>query len=156
MLEKKATLFCYELLDDETTDIFTPHVCGNKYEDGKPLTICWRYVADRDKWLQSGKLSEGRQVAAAASHPTTGIYFAGDWNDYELSSVEYTKDGNGFSSIPPMPEPRKNHCLAIVGKDLFVAGGFGRRSTLYEKAKNECPGPLMRTSRRGGGTPAAK
>jgi hypothetical protein len=60
------------------------------------------------------------------------------------SSVEYTEDGTTFNSLPPMPEAKSKHSMAVLENgNIFVAGGCASKSCfLYEserRAWTKCP-----------------
>jgi hypothetical protein len=83
------------------------------------------------------------------------LYVSGRNIPYEnqSSSVEYTEDGTTFNSLPPMPEAKYAHSMAVLENgNLFVCGGMGRKSSfLYEskrRAWTKCP--FMRKENLGG------
>jgi hypothetical protein len=72
------------------------------------------------------------------------LYVSGGQIDgYISSSVEYTEDGTTFNSLPPMPEAKSRHSMAVFGNgNIFVCSGSSKSCYLYEserRAWEKCP-----------------
>jgi hypothetical protein len=100
--------------------------------------LCWTYFK---MFLCCRLFVSGGIITSSGSYKTKG---------QESSSVEYSEDGITFKSLPPMPEAKSGHCMAVLDDgNLFVAGD-GKSCFLYQserKAWMKCPDM---TTERGG------
>merc|ERR1712117_750216 len=101
---------------------------------------CHRYNPDQDTWTVSGDmLLPTWENTACAVSSVPEIIMNGDPNSFqqEGTTTLYTKDGETFGSLPPMPGggyPSERHCaVSLDGDDLFVAGGSNPLTYIYFK-----------------------
>ena len=96
---------------------------------------CYTYDFATDSWSLAGKMPTGPAIligSAYSYHPAWGLVMAGGKalnfrlteGERAKAEVVATKDGVNFEVLEPLPEPRYDHCLAILDEDtLFIAGG---------------------------------
>ncbi len=93
------------------------HVCHVDEGD-----LCYGYDSATDSWTVSGNtIAPTRDYASYTSHPLYGILIVGGRG---VSSVEFTRDGSTFRSLPDLPRSTEKPCVAVLSNgDVFVAGG---------------------------------
>ena len=121
-----------------------PHICGGMEDKSgslqgyvyEHLKECWAYNAQNDEWTVSGRMSEARSGAAAASHPSHGWVITGGsanphpksgYRTHEISTAESTRDGRSFQPFPQLPLGLGRHCLVSLeggdSGDFLLTGG---------------------------------
>ncbi len=87
-------------------------MCGGSTTNGGVEGICYRYDFKHNEWRAVGRLSKGREFAAASVHPMLGMLITGGKvSDTEFSvTTEYTTDGFEFEELKDLPEDRHMHC----------------------------------------------
>ena len=83
-------------------------------------------MASSDEWVLSGKMTDARAYFGYGSSKSRGLVMAGG-NSVTgfLSSVEMTKDGETFETLPDLDIEVDKSCLVVLNDDtIFTCGGF--------------------------------
>ena len=113
-----------------------PFYCGgyNQYYKDE----CYKYDAALDDWSTSGYITGYRRSAGYGSSESWGLVMAGGRSccngdsSFTISTVETTKNGETFGSLPDIPEEDEHSCLVIIDDDrIFMCGGVRGSSLSY-------------------------
>ncbi len=102
--------------------------------------LCHAYDPGTDGWTEAGRMPVRMDFAGHDSDSDWGLVMSGGYglNGALLDTVLRTGDGAAFEALPPLPEPRTYHCLAIIDEDtLFVGGGFPTLDGAYVFRRSE-------------------
>jgi len=125
-----------------------PHICGGRYWgcDVEDFTCtdrgindeCYRYNPELDTWTVSGVINPYKDEHSACAFNSVPELIMnggcdGTGGPCEIgveNSTIYTRDGETFVDLAPMPIGLSKHCMvALDGDDMFVTGGYKRDET---------------------------
>ena len=101
-----------------------PFICGGG-TDANDNDLCYKYVAQSDNWVISGTMAEERANHGYGSSESWGLVMAGGYNDAFVSSVESTKNGEIFGTLPDLEIEVDKSCVVVIDdSNIFTCGGY--------------------------------
>ena len=129
-------------------------VCGGRSNSNyNEISSCYEFSHDHN-WKILGEMKTKRYGSSSIPIPN-GLWVTGGYDgDKNLDSTEIVLSNGTILNGPPLPEPRKGHCLLQYKNTTFLIGGydgiFDRQSTVWifkEGMKYVGDGPMMTFAR---------
>jgi len=98
-----------------------------------PVNVLYRLSLKTLKWTTMAPMRRARLYFAAVLRENYIYVFGGyDGEHWVVSAERYSIVDNSWEELPNMPRQRRGHSACLLGKDIFLVGGYDYVSDVFD------------------------